>query len=382
MDALPSPERLVLAENAADNWKFRQRVELYLKATGKERTSAQKNAIFLHLVGKEAIDVFSTFQFTSAEQDGYDTLVRRFEAFCEPLSNEMLESETSAVRDETNSAGATGIAGDTSSPVRRSRRIRNPRNRLTFDENPQPEVIIRHLTKFLKTRCCLSRSARLSAWYVHIVRRVGNLQGEKTFGRWRRTLATSGQLLSGAEEGRGPELVLLDVLGGPSFTRPCVQRRGGDEDNAGSSNAAERGGPADGRPRHFLPACCRLFFFFSQDQNGQCKARGDSVGERMRSSVLAQPVHGGCLEASRSRVVRRRRRLSNANVPGMFAPPFVLFFVVCRACFVLSFASLFGSWRSWHPARCGSLGWEPGPERVSIFHLEAGGDSRRRSVRY
>ncbi|KAL3178177.1 hypothetical protein MRX96_038696 [Rhipicephalus microplus] len=59
MDCLPPPEPLVLTNTPADNWKkFRQRIELYFKATetNKKRTPAQKAAIFLHVAGPEAIE--------------------------------------------------------------------------------------------------------------------------------------------------------------------------------------------------------------------------------------------------------------------------------------------------------------------------------------
>ncbi|KAH7956463.1 hypothetical protein HPB52_009977 [Rhipicephalus sanguineus] len=52
MEALPPPERLVLSEAPAENWtKFRQRMELYFKATTTtpEQTKAQKAAIFIHV---------------------------------------------------------------------------------------------------------------------------------------------------------------------------------------------------------------------------------------------------------------------------------------------------------------------------------------------
>nr|XP_050038499.1 uncharacterized protein K02A2.6-like [Dermacentor andersoni] len=92
MEALPPPAPLVLAENAAANWKkFRQRIELYFVATGKERTSTEKAAIFLHVAGQEAIDVFNTFRLTSAQAEDYDVLVRKFEEYCAPQQNETFE---------------------------------------------------------------------------------------------------------------------------------------------------------------------------------------------------------------------------------------------------------------------------------------------------
>lgn len=94
MDLLPPPERLVLSEGAAENWKkFRQRIELYFRATApdKERTSAQKAAIFLHVAGQEAIDVFNTFPLTAEQREDYDAIVKAFEEYCTPRCNETFE---------------------------------------------------------------------------------------------------------------------------------------------------------------------------------------------------------------------------------------------------------------------------------------------------
>lgn len=94
MDLLPPPERLVLSEAAAENWKkFRQRIELYFRATtpDKERTSAQKAAIFLHVAGQEAIDVFNTFPLTAEQREDYDAIVKAFEEYCTPRCNETFE---------------------------------------------------------------------------------------------------------------------------------------------------------------------------------------------------------------------------------------------------------------------------------------------------
>ncbi|KAL3186915.1 hypothetical protein MRX96_004724 [Rhipicephalus microplus] len=66
MDCLPPPEPLVLTNTPADNWKkFRQRIELYFKATetNKKRTPAQKAAIFLHVAGPEAIECLGNHEF-------------------------------------------------------------------------------------------------------------------------------------------------------------------------------------------------------------------------------------------------------------------------------------------------------------------------------
>ncbi|KAH7940575.1 hypothetical protein HPB49_002125 [Dermacentor silvarum] len=48
--------------------------------------------------GQEVIDVFNTIQFAPAEQDDYDVLVHRFNAYCEPQRNETFEKHAFCAR--------------------------------------------------------------------------------------------------------------------------------------------------------------------------------------------------------------------------------------------------------------------------------------------
>lgn len=103
MEHLPPPECLVLSDGAAENWKkFRQRIELFFKATApaKERTPAQKAAVFLHVAGQEAIDVFNTFPLTAAQREDYDAIVQAFEDYCSPKCNETYERYVSRARQQ------------------------------------------------------------------------------------------------------------------------------------------------------------------------------------------------------------------------------------------------------------------------------------------
>lgn len=87
MKSLPPPKRLVLPENAADNWKrFHQRMDLLFTATAAttERTLAQKSAIFLHGTGQEAIDIFNVFRLTPSEREDCHLIVQAFEEYCSP----------------------------------------------------------------------------------------------------------------------------------------------------------------------------------------------------------------------------------------------------------------------------------------------------------
>ncbi|KAL3218893.1 hypothetical protein MRX96_031258 [Rhipicephalus microplus] len=87
MAELPPPEPLRLGENIPDNWlKFKQRIQLYFSNTEqqKPRPKAQKAAIFLHLAGQEAIDVFNTLSINEKDKVDYDKLEEAFEAYCLP----------------------------------------------------------------------------------------------------------------------------------------------------------------------------------------------------------------------------------------------------------------------------------------------------------
>ncbi|KAK8767070.1 hypothetical protein V5799_006149 [Amblyomma americanum] len=96
MDLLKPPEPLQLSGNLSQNWKrFKQKLELFIKATTPKddpRSGAAKAALLLSVAGDEALDVFNTFTFGEQEdKEDYDTLVRKFEAYCAEVSNEVHE---------------------------------------------------------------------------------------------------------------------------------------------------------------------------------------------------------------------------------------------------------------------------------------------------
>lgn len=68
-------------------------MDLYFKATSSatERSSAQKAAVFLHIAGQEAIDIFNTFKLSPAERDDYSVIVKKFEEYCTPKRNKTYE---------------------------------------------------------------------------------------------------------------------------------------------------------------------------------------------------------------------------------------------------------------------------------------------------
>ena len=98
MENLRPPSELKLSGNVDDNWKrFKQRFELYLLAIGAdEKGDARKVGIFLTVAGTEALDVYNTLEFTTAEKNDngsvkYSAVIKKFDAYCMPKKNETFE---------------------------------------------------------------------------------------------------------------------------------------------------------------------------------------------------------------------------------------------------------------------------------------------------
>ncbi|CAN7976724.1 unnamed protein product, partial [Ixodes persulcatus] len=93
MDVFKPPEGLNLTGNVAENWqRFKQRVELYLRATETtKRTDEQRAAILLHVAGLDAIEVYNTFTFAPEEKQDYQTVLKKFKEYCMPRRNETYE---------------------------------------------------------------------------------------------------------------------------------------------------------------------------------------------------------------------------------------------------------------------------------------------------
>ena len=81
---LPDPLR-VTGSNVGDNWqRFREQWENYeLAADITDASSEKRAAIFLTAIGREAYDVFRTFEFTPAtDRKKIDKILEIFETFC------------------------------------------------------------------------------------------------------------------------------------------------------------------------------------------------------------------------------------------------------------------------------------------------------------
>lgn len=88
------PEKLnTISGNLAENWKqFRRDLDIYMVATeSTAKDEKVKVAIFLNLVGRDALKLFDTFTLTQQQKDTYDDVIKAFEDFCKPKKNAVFE---------------------------------------------------------------------------------------------------------------------------------------------------------------------------------------------------------------------------------------------------------------------------------------------------
>ncbi|KAL6487668.1 hypothetical protein MHYP_G00042940 [Metynnis hypsauchen] len=92
MEGLKPPAGLdLLHGNLSENWRrFQQRFELYLAAVGGASKPAKvQSALFLHVAGEEAVEVYNTFTFGNEEEDkrNLTKIMEKFEEYCNPKKN-------------------------------------------------------------------------------------------------------------------------------------------------------------------------------------------------------------------------------------------------------------------------------------------------------
>jgi RNase H-like domain found in reverse transcriptase/Reverse transcriptase (RNA-dependent DNA polymerase)/Integrase zinc binding domain len=90
-----SPPPIDMASgNVAENFrKFKQRFEIFMIASGKDKQPEHvKTAILLNLVGDEAVEVFNTFTFDKEESKSkLEHVLSKFEEYCNPRKNLIFE---------------------------------------------------------------------------------------------------------------------------------------------------------------------------------------------------------------------------------------------------------------------------------------------------
>ena len=101
-ESISQPNALNLTGNIAENWRyFKQEFELYLVAAGLDaKPDKQKVALLLHVAKKPAIDVYNTFTFAGAEENTYASVLHKFDAYCNPKTNETYERYIFYIRNQ------------------------------------------------------------------------------------------------------------------------------------------------------------------------------------------------------------------------------------------------------------------------------------------
>ena len=103
---LHPPEKLLLCGNLKDNFrKFKQQFDIYITAAGiKDKTEDIKWATLLHVIGPEAVEIFSTFKWNEGDNPGDDKKVEKvlgkYEKYCSPKSNSTYERHHFSIRNQ------------------------------------------------------------------------------------------------------------------------------------------------------------------------------------------------------------------------------------------------------------------------------------------
>lgn len=89
MEAFKPPCSLSIAGNASENWKiFRQKFEIYLKASEKEKKPDEtKIAMLLNAVGDEGFYLYNTFELPEDDKKKFQAVLDAFERYCSPRKN-------------------------------------------------------------------------------------------------------------------------------------------------------------------------------------------------------------------------------------------------------------------------------------------------------
>lgn len=80
--------------NTSEVWKkWKQRFEIRLKATGKQKEADEiKIAMLLDKVGSTGIDIYNTFVFKDDFKETFENVIKLFDGYCTPLQNLTMES--------------------------------------------------------------------------------------------------------------------------------------------------------------------------------------------------------------------------------------------------------------------------------------------------
>ncbi|XP_067648032.1 uncharacterized protein [Eurosta solidaginis] len=79
--------------NVKEKWnKWKQKFDLYMKATGLDKKEEERKvAVFLHVIGDDALEKFNTFGLSEADSKKLEAVTKSFENYCSPKANETVE---------------------------------------------------------------------------------------------------------------------------------------------------------------------------------------------------------------------------------------------------------------------------------------------------
>lgn len=92
-DFLRPVDPLSLEGNVSENWRiFKRNYDIWMVAKGiDEKADVVKIATFLNAIGKDAVEVYDTFNLTQIERTTYTRVIKSFEDFCKPRKNIVYE---------------------------------------------------------------------------------------------------------------------------------------------------------------------------------------------------------------------------------------------------------------------------------------------------
>lgn len=93
VNVLRKPDELRLDGNVSENWKrFRKQLEIFMLAAGMtEKSSEEKSAIALNLIGGEAFELLDLLELEEVDQKSYEAVIEAYEKYCTPKKNIVYE---------------------------------------------------------------------------------------------------------------------------------------------------------------------------------------------------------------------------------------------------------------------------------------------------
>ena len=78
--------------NIAERWRrWKETTQLYLSINMAKSDEKEQCAAFRYVIGQEGRDIYNTTAFTEAQVDKIDELFKKFEEYCEPRKNIIVE---------------------------------------------------------------------------------------------------------------------------------------------------------------------------------------------------------------------------------------------------------------------------------------------------